>query len=265
MLKPSSAPIGTVPLYHRGRQQIIRRLMTRISPSPAASTRGTGFQTLTGFCPLPHTSNSPIKSHHTDLPPPGTCMKTTRHAIGLRSTDCWLTFPPEVARPEFQFLLRLLTDPNTLHSSSHLPQPPSRSPGEWAPLRRFFSPPKQVVDENGVRQSMRYEAQPASWFTVATALFGPMGRLPRMGDHMGEDPTENKGGLNKFVSPFAFTRALGWVVMGMLPQSWLQYPYSEQLHVPPSFFHFSHAREEGQMAGGGCWNEQGGEGRHRCV
>jgi len=82
---------------------------------------------------------------------------------------------------------------------------------------------------------------------------------------MGEDPTENKGGLNKFVSPFAFTRALGWVVMGMLPQSWLQYPYSEQLHVPPSFFHFSHAREEGQMAGGGCWNEQGGEGRHRCV
>jgi hypothetical protein len=79
---------------------------------------------------------------------------------------------------------------------------------------------------------MRCEAQPASWFTVVSAVFGPVGRLPRMGDHMGEDPTENKGGLNKFVSPFAVTRALGWVVMGMLPQSWLQYPYSELPSMP---------------------------------
>ena len=45
-------------------------------------------------------------------------------------------------------------------------------PGEWAPLRRFCTAPKQEEDGNGLLQSTRQFYQPVSWYSVLKALFG---------------------------------------------------------------------------------------------
>lgn len=45
-------------------------------------------------------------------------------------------------------------------------------PGEWAPLRRFCSPPERVVDANGNELSTRHFTQPVSWYTLLKTLFG---------------------------------------------------------------------------------------------
>lgn len=50
--------------------------------------------------------------------------------------------------------------------------PNSFQPGEWAPLRRFCTPPQQEEDSNGLLQSTRQYYQPVSWYTVLKTLFG---------------------------------------------------------------------------------------------
>ena len=45
-------------------------------------------------------------------------------------------------------------------------------PGEWAPLRRFCTPPQQEEDSNGQLRSTRQYSQPVSWYTVLKTLFG---------------------------------------------------------------------------------------------
>lgn len=100
-------------------------------------------------------------------------------------------------------------------------------PKEWAPLRKYFSTPPLEENSNGVLMSSRYNYRPTSWYSACTAMFGKLGKVVKLGDHIHLDPLmpHYKFGINSVASPINIAGAFNWAVVGLLPENWMKWPY----------------------------------------